>query len=92
MEPSHFGNRNIDLHVYVDEHVRTMEFRVFSQGRTVCVDVRGETLSICFGVPNDPHGLLKAYETHRAEIDAAVIRRAAEAGEGVVMVRPMDLH
>jgi len=32
------------------------------------------------------------YEKHREEIDAVVLRRAAEAGAGVTVLRPDDIR
>jgi hypothetical protein len=91
-DSSHVGGKNGDLHAFIDESIRTIQFRVVSGGRIVHVDVREETVNRCFGVRDMPNGLLMAYEAHRREIDAAVIRRAADGGTGVVSVRPMDLH
>jgi hypothetical protein len=88
---SHLDDSNGDLHAFVDESIRTIQFRVVSRGRIVHVDVREETVNSCFGVRDMPSGLLLAYEAHRSEIDAAVIRRAAMGGTGVVSVRPLDI-
>jgi hypothetical protein len=80
-----------DLHPFFDPSISTIEFRVLSKGRMVRVDVPKETLSRRFGVRETPHGLLTTYEAHREEIDAAVIRRAADDGPDVVVIRPTDL-
>jgi len=81
----------MDLHPLLDVHASTIHFRVVRRGRLVRVDVPRETVSQRFGVSDDPHGLLLAYEAHRSEIDAAVIRRADDCCAGVVTVRPTDL-
>jgi hypothetical protein len=54
------------------------------------VGVLFETLKARLGLGTKPHELLKAYEIHCDEIDAAVIRQEAESGIGAVMVRPKD--
>jgi len=82
----------MDLHPFVDSSASTIEFRIVREGRLVRVDVSRETVNQRFGVPDVPYGLLEAYEAHRDQIDAAVLRRAAEGGTGVVVVRPMDLN
>lgn len=81
-----------DLHLIVDPSVSTIEFRVMSRGRQVRVDVSRETVNQRFGMSDSRYGLLEAYEAHRDQIDAAVIRRADDGGIGVVVGRPMDLH
>ena len=81
-----------DLHPFVEQGNSAIEFRVICRGQQVRVDVPRETLNQRFGVRETRHGMLMAYEAHRAEIDAAVIRRAAEGGTGVVVVRPQDLN
>jgi len=79
-----------DLHAFVESGSSTIEFRVTANGLSVRVDVTRATLNARFGVTNSSHGLLGAYEAHRAEIDDAVIRRATSGGIGVVKVRPKD--
>jgi len=80
-----------DLHPLVDASSSAIEFRVIRKTDPVRVDVPRKTLSQRFGVREGRYGLLQAYEAHRDEIDAAVIRRAVDGGAGVVMVRPKDL-
>ena len=83
----------MDLHPIIEPGASTIEFQVLRKGRVVRVEVRRSTLSRRFGVPDDdPHGLLIAYEAHRDQIDAAVIRRADDGGVGVVRVRVADLN
>ena len=81
----------MDLHAYVPSGAFAIEFRVIRKGEMVRVDVPIETIRRCFGEYKGAHELLRAYEQHRREIDAAVIRRAASGGAGVVQVRPLDL-
>jgi len=82
----------MDLHPLLGVGTSTIEFRVVRRGRLVRVDVPVETVSQRFGVPDDAHGLLVAYEANRTCIDNAVLRRADEScGAGVILVRPMDL-
>ena len=80
-----------DLHPFVEPGNSAIEFRVIRRGQSVRVDVPRETLSQRFGVEDTAHGLLIAYEAHRDAIDAAVLRRAADGGTGVVVVRPKDI-
>ena len=80
-----------DLHPFVKPGNSVIEFRLIRRGLSVRVDVPRETLNQRFGVDDSPHGLLIAYEAHRDEIDAAVLRRAAGGGTGVVTVRPKDI-
>lgn len=83
----------MDLHAFVDLSDSTIEFRVIRHGRLVRVEVPRETVNQRFGIRvTTPHDLLTAYEEHRSEIDAAVIRRAASGGAGVVMIRPKDIR
>ena len=82
----------MDLHPFVDSTGSVIEFRIARDDRLVRVEVSRETLHQRFGVSEDSqYGLLEAYDAHREEIDAAVIRRAGEGGAGVVDVRPADL-
>jgi hypothetical protein len=81
----------MDLHPIVAPGNSAIEFRVIRKGRSVRIDVSRATLNHRFGVRDVPYGLLEAYEAHRGQIDAAVIRRAIGGGEGVVVVRPKDL-
>lgn len=82
----------MDLHPYIDCEAHAIKFRVVRNGQLVCVEVSRETISQRFGVPDTSHGLLRAYEAHRNEIDAAVVQRAADGGTGIVQVRPADLE
>jgi hypothetical protein len=81
-----------DLHAMVEPNSTAIEFRVIRRGQSVRVDVPRETLDQCFGVGGTRHGLLIVYETHRDQIDDAVMRRADSDGAGIIVVRPKDLH
>ncbi len=91
MQNSGHVTHHKDLHAFVEPGNSVIEFRVVRRGRSVRVDVPRETLNQRFGVDDTPHALLIAYEAHRDEIDAAVLRRAADGGTGVVVVRPKDI-
>ena len=82
----------MDLHPIFDWSTSTIEFRLLRRDRVVRVDVPRETVDECFGVPDSQYGLLEVYEAHRDEIDAAVIRRAAEGDLDAVVIRPADVH
>ncbi len=79
-----------DLHPLLSEF-STIEFRVVRGGRQVRVDVPSYAIGQRFGAIEGRYSLLRAYEAHRREIDAAVLRRAEDGGAGVVVVRPVDL-
>ena len=81
----------IDLHPLVDTVAAAIEFRYIREGRFVRVHLLKETLAECFGVDESPYGMLKAYEQHRSEIDAAVVRRARATENDAVLLTSDDL-
>jgi hypothetical protein len=81
----------IDLHPLVDPVSASIEFRVVHKGRFVRVHLLKETMVECFGMEDTPYGLLKTYEKHRAEIDAAVMRVAQASKNDAVVLSCDDL-
>lgn len=81
----------IDLHPLVDTVAASIEFRYIREGRFVRVHLLKETLAECFGVEDSPYGILKAYDEHRPEIDAAVVRRARACENDAVLLTCDDL-
>lgn len=58
-----------------------LSFAVIASGRLREVFLRRSTLKDWTPVPDDAHGLLRAYDQHQAEIAQAVRRRAALLGD-----------
>jgi hypothetical protein len=79
------------LHPLFDQRRATIEFRVALPQASVYVVLTEATMASRFPVPEAEHGLLIAYEGHRDEIDAAVIRLAATEGAGNWVMRPTDM-
>lgn len=84
-------NPPVDLHPLVDTVAASIEFRYIREGRFVRVHLLKETLAECYGVEDSPYGILKAYDQHRPEIDAAVVRRARESKNDAVLLTCDDL-
>jgi hypothetical protein len=84
-------NHPIDLHPLVDTVAASIEFRYIREGRFVRVHLLKETLAECYGVEDSPYGILKAYDEHRPEIDAAVVRRARASENDAVLLTCDDL-
>ena len=80
----------MDLHPLFDRSTDSLEFSVLRAWQVAHVEVSRSALQH-LGVRDHSHGLLEAYDAHRERIDAAVIRKAAEGGIGIIKVRPGDL-
>lgn len=80
-----------DLHPLFDPKRSTIEFWVALPHTRAHVVLTRATMQSRYPVPDSDHGLLIAYESHRSEIDAAIIRLAATEGEGDWVMRPTDM-
>ena len=89
--PDHRTPSRTDLHVYLNDVTHALEFGVAVDLRRVIVRIPVGAMADAFGPSSDRHDLLRAYEDHREAIDAAVVRCAVHADDGLVEMVPEDL-
>lgn len=83
---------SLDLHPYFDPLRASIRFWMCIGGRIRDVELDRDTVSSHFAVPDTQYGMIVTYDANRAQIDAAVMRRAARGGKGVLHVGAEDFE
>ena len=78
--------RSTDLHPFFDRSKTAIRFWMSVNGRIRDLELSRDTIAACFAVPDTQYGLITMYDANRSAIDAAVMRRAARGGDGVLQV------
>lgn len=78
--------RSTDLHPFFDRSKTAIRFWMSVNGRIRDLELSRDTIAACFAVPDTQYGLITMYDANRSAIDAAVMRRAAQGGDGLLQV------
>ena len=80
-----------DLHPLFDRQRSAIEFWVAFPHSSAYVVLPLTTLASKYALPEGDYGMLRCYESHRVDIDAAVMRCAVIQGSGTFLMQPGDL-
>lgn len=80
-----------DLHPLFDSQRSSIEFWVAFPYSSAYVVLPLSTLAARYALPEGDYGMLRCYESHRTDIDAAVMRCAATQSGGTFVMQPEDL-